>query len=105
MLTARQKLYLVAIEEEIATLQLQLCMETDTYLGAKSNDQKKEAEHLCGNEIEGFSATGLGLFEVGDDLVQGFSDHLGRVDGPEILQYHEQEAQKENPLILGEILV
>ena len=43
MLTARQKLYLVAIEEEIATLQLQLCMETDTYLGAKSNDQKKEA--------------------------------------------------------------
>jgi hypothetical protein len=41
MLTTRQKLHLIAIEEEIAHLQLQMCMEECAYLGAKSPDEKE----------------------------------------------------------------
>jgi hypothetical protein len=43
MLTTRQKLHLIAIEEEIAHLQLQMCMEECAYLGAAKDDTAKEA--------------------------------------------------------------
>jgi hypothetical protein len=42
MLTTRQKLHLIAIEEEIAHLQLQMCMEECAYLGAAKSDDEKE---------------------------------------------------------------
>jgi len=38
----KQKLKLVAIEEEITKLQLQICRESNMYLGAKSEDTKEE---------------------------------------------------------------
>jgi hypothetical protein len=45
MLNTREKLHLIAIEEEIAHLQLQMCMEECAYLGAKTPAEKDtEAE-------------------------------------------------------------
>jgi hypothetical protein len=43
MLDIKQKLKLVAIEEEITKLQLQICRGDSMYLGAK-NDEVKSAE-------------------------------------------------------------